>query len=150
MIKEVIASGKDLAEAQENARLALGAGPLDDVQYDVVYLGKKGFLGFMSKPAQVRAYIETNDGEDSNSEKRRRPSRDKRQNRQKGNSNKNENRKEIKKEKTHESAKAPIVTQESNLKFDTIRRNSIVCVSKRSTRVNFLTVCPFTSPFFCA
>ena len=118
MIKEVIASGKDLAEAQENARLALGAGPLDDVQYDVVYLGKKGFLGFMSKPAQVRAYIETNDGEDSNSEKRRRPSRDKRQNRQKGNSNKNENRKEIKKEKTHESAKAPIVTQESNLKFE--------------------------------
>ena len=30
MLKETIATGKDILEAQENARAALGAGPLDD------------------------------------------------------------------------------------------------------------------------
>ena len=64
MRKEVIGAGKDVTEAQENARIALGAGPLDDIQYEVIYAGKKGFLGFMSKPAQVKAYIETPDKEE--------------------------------------------------------------------------------------
>ena len=73
MIKEIIATGKDVIEAQENARQLLGANELDDVQFQIIYVGRKGFMGFGSKPAQVRAYIEIPDKE----EKRRRPERKK-------------------------------------------------------------------------
>ena len=58
MIKEIIATGKDVAEAQANARQLLGASELDDVKFEVMYLGRKGFMGFGTKPAQVKAYIE--------------------------------------------------------------------------------------------
>lgn len=59
MIKEIVASGKDIVEAKENARLALGAGPLDDVNFEIVHAGSKGIFGIIGvKPAQVRAYIE--------------------------------------------------------------------------------------------
>ena len=71
MIKEIIATGKDVAEAQANARQLLGASELDDVNFEIIYLGRKGFMGFGSKPAQVRAYIELPDKE----ERRRRPER---------------------------------------------------------------------------
>ncbi len=73
MIKEIIATGKDVIEAQANARQLLGASELDDVQFQIIYVGRKGFMGFGSKPAQVRAYIEIPDKE----EKRRRPERKK-------------------------------------------------------------------------
>ena len=73
MIKEIIATGKDVAEAQANARQLLGASELDDVNFEIIYLGRKGFMGFGSKPAQVRAYIEIPDKED----RRRRPERKK-------------------------------------------------------------------------
>ena len=91
MIKEVIATGKDVLEAQENARLALGAGPLDDVQYDVIYAGKKGFLGFMSKPAQVRAYIESAEKGENAAPEKRRERREKRKDRPKSNNNQHKN-----------------------------------------------------------
>ncbi len=68
MIKEIIATGKDVAEAQDTARKLLGAGELDDVKFEIIYMGRKGFMGFGSKPAQVRAYIELPEKE----EKRRR------------------------------------------------------------------------------
>ena len=58
MIKEIIATGQDVAEAQANARQLLGASELDDVKFEIIYLGRKGFMGFGSKPAQVKAYIE--------------------------------------------------------------------------------------------
>ena len=108
MRKEVIASGKDVTEAQENARAALGAGPLDDVQYEVVYAGKKGFLGFMSKPAQVKAYIELGDKDDSASGERRRERPQRRDRRQKnqGNNQRNESRKP-KAENAPKTAEAP-------------------------------------------
>ena len=62
MIKEVIASGKDFEEAKENARAALGAGELDDVQFEILQLGSRGIFGIIGvKPAQVRAYIELPD-----------------------------------------------------------------------------------------
>ena len=95
MKKEVIASGKDVTEAQENARAALGAGPLDDVQYEVIYAGKKGFLGFMSKPAQVKAYIESPEKEEKAHGERRRDRQQKRDRRPKNQNNqqKNENKK---------------------------------------------------------
>ena len=62
MIKEIIASGKDIIEAKENARAALGAGPLDDVNFEVIHAGSRGIFGIIGvKPAQVRAFIEMPD-----------------------------------------------------------------------------------------
>ena len=62
MIKEIIASGKDIIEAKENARAALGAGPLDDVNFEIIHAGSKGIFGIIGvKPAQVRAFIEIPD-----------------------------------------------------------------------------------------
>ena len=119
MKKEVIASGKDVTEAQENARAALGAGPLDDVQYEVIYAGKKGFLGFMSKPAQVRAYIESPEKEEKVGGERRRDRqhrRDRRNSNQNGNQ-KNENKKP-KAEKTEKAEKNAEVIPDCNLKLE--------------------------------
>ena len=62
MIKEIIASGKDIIEAKENARAALGVGPLDDVNFEVIHAGSRGIFGIIGvKPAQVRAFIELPD-----------------------------------------------------------------------------------------
>ena len=62
MIKEIIASGKDIIEAKENARAALGAGPLDDVNFEIIHAGSRGIFGIIGvKPAQVRAFIEIPD-----------------------------------------------------------------------------------------
>ena len=75
MIKEIIATGTDVQEAQATARQLLGASELDDVKFEILYLGRKGFMGFGAKPAQVRAYIEIPDKE----ERRRRPERQKKE-----------------------------------------------------------------------
>ncbi len=65
MIKEVLATGKDVSEAKENARAALGAGELDDVKFEIVHMGSKGIFGIIGvKPAQVKAYIEIPDREE--------------------------------------------------------------------------------------
>ena len=58
MIKEITATGKDLAVAKENAVAALGAGPNDDVNFEILDLGTKGIFGIGARPAKVRAYIE--------------------------------------------------------------------------------------------
>lgn len=72
MKKEIIASGKDITEAKENARLALGAGELDDVTFEIIDLGSKGILfGIGAKPAKVKASMEIPDAEP------RRPRREK-------------------------------------------------------------------------
>lgn len=56
MIKEITAFGKDVAEAKENARAALGAGPLDDVTFEVLHAGSRGIFGIIGvKQAQVKA-----------------------------------------------------------------------------------------------
>ena len=73
MIKEIIATGKTVQEAYATARQLLGAGELDDVKFEVLYYGKKGFMGFGAKDAQVKASIEIPDKE----ERRRRPERKK-------------------------------------------------------------------------
>ena len=73
MIKEITAAGKDILEAKDNARAALGAGELDDVQFEIIDAGTKGFFGFMSRPAKVRAYIELPDAQP----RRERPRREK-------------------------------------------------------------------------
>ena len=62
MIKEVTAAGKSILEAQENARAALGAGELEDVQFEIIDAGSKGIFGIIgTRPAKVRAYIELPD-----------------------------------------------------------------------------------------
>lgn len=64
MKKEVTASGKDLAEAQQNARLALGAGELDDVTFETIDLGSRGIFGIIGvRPAKVKASMEVADAE---------------------------------------------------------------------------------------
>lgn len=60
MLKEITASGATIEEAKENARAALGAGPLDDVNFEIVELGSRGIFGlFGVKPAKVKATMET-------------------------------------------------------------------------------------------
>ena len=62
MLKEVIAIGKDVTEAQENARIALGAGPLDDVKFEILHMGSRGIFGIIGvKNAQVKASMEIPD-----------------------------------------------------------------------------------------
>ena len=61
MVKEITAVGKDILEAKENARAALGVGELEDVQFEIIDAGTKGFFGFMARPAKVRAFIEIPD-----------------------------------------------------------------------------------------
>lgn len=61
MIKEVEAIGKDITEAKENARMALGADELADVKYEILHAGSKGLLGFFTKPARVKASMEIPD-----------------------------------------------------------------------------------------
>ena len=58
MIKEITATGKDIVEATENAKAALGAGPLDDVKIEIVHAGSRGIFGIIGvKPAMVKASI---------------------------------------------------------------------------------------------
>ena len=76
MLKEIIATGKDITLAKENARAALGAGPLDDVNFEIIDLGSRGFLGFMAKPAKVKATIEVPDVHEPR-QKKERPVREK-------------------------------------------------------------------------
>ena len=77
MIKEVTATGKDIVEAQENARAALGADVLDDVKFEILHAGSKGIFGIIGvKPAQVRAYIEL---PDTREKRRERPKKERRE-----------------------------------------------------------------------
>ena len=105
MIKEVTAVGKDILEAQENARVALGADELADVQFEIVDAGSKGIFGIIGvRPAKVRAYVELPDTH----EKRRRNDRPKKE-RTGGESKKNEkreNQQKPKKEKKQPEKKA--------------------------------------------
>ena len=92
MIKEIIATGKDIVEAKENARAALGAGPLDDVNFEVLHAGSKGIFGIIGvKPAQVRAYMELPDTEERHRKKSDKPRRE-----NNNNNNQKENRPEKK------------------------------------------------------
>ena len=62
MIKEAVGFGDTLEEAREDALLALGASPEDDVQFDVIERPKKKVLGmFGGSRAKVRVFIELPD-----------------------------------------------------------------------------------------
>ena len=114
MIKEIVASGKTITEAQENARAALGVGPLDDVEvkFEVLHAGSKGIFGIIGvKPAQVKAYIEI---PDSNEEriKKQKPRRERNENSvaadtEKPKSDKNRRKKNKKKESDKKAPATP-------------------------------------------
>ena len=77
MIKEIIATGKDVVEAKENARAALGAGPLDDVNFEILHAGSRGIFGIIGvKPAQVKAFMEISDPEERHRRKSEKPRRE--------------------------------------------------------------------------
>ncbi len=119
MIKEVIAKGKDVVEAKENARAALGAGPLDDVNFEIIHAGSKGIFGIIGvKLAQVRAYIELPDQKDSG-KRHDRPKK----NRHEGNRpqhNHNKKNSAPKEEKPEVKSEAPksVAIPECELKFE--------------------------------
>ena len=93
MIKEIIASGKDIIEAKENARAALGAGPLDDVNFEIIHAGSKGIFGIIGvKPAQVKAFIEIPDPVERR-QRREKPNKEKQQGGEKKSNNHNNNNK---------------------------------------------------------
>ena len=118
MIKEITAVGKDIIEAKDNARIALGAGELDDVQFEIIDGGTKGILGLFSRPAKVRAFIEVPEVK----EKRERPrhaKKDKPQGENKPEKKEN-NQPKQKKQKAEKKASAPKsdVIPEENLKME--------------------------------
>ncbi len=108
MLKEITAVGKDILEAKENARTALGAGELEDVQFEILDGGTKGIFGLFARPAKVRAYIELPDHDEKRREHRSRPERkNDSQNNQKKNNNNNQKKPEKKKPEAAEAASAP-------------------------------------------
>ena len=118
MIKEITAVGKDIIEAKDNARIALGAGELDDVQFEIIDGGTKGILGLFSRPAKVRAFIELPESK----EKRERPrhaKKDKPQGENKPEKKEN-NQPKQKKQKSEKKSSAPKsdVIPEENLKME--------------------------------
>ena len=120
MLKEIIATGKDVVEAKENARAALGAGPLDDVNFEILHAGSKGIFGIIGvKPAQVKAFMEIPDAEERHRRKSEKPRRE-RDTAQ--NSEKNHEKKQKKREKNDapkaEKQPKPAATPETELKME--------------------------------
>ena len=117
MIKEIIATGKDVVEAKENARAALGAGVLDDVNFEILHAGSKGIFGIIGvKPAQVRAYIELPDPEERHRRKSERPRRENNntapaEKKQKNKNNNNNNKKKKEAPKKEEAAKSKVIPE---------------------------------------
>ncbi len=108
MIKEITAVGKDIFEAKENAKVALGAGELDDVQFEVLDSGSKGIFGIIGvRPAKVRAFIELPDAPEK--KHRDRPRREKPQGEKKGEKRENNNqpKPKVKKPEKKEEKKQP-------------------------------------------
>ena len=104
MIKEVTAVGKDILEAKENARVALGAGELDDVQFEIIDAGSKGIFGIIGvRSAKVRAFIELPDVH----EKRQRSEKPKKEKAQPQQDNNKKNEKNEKRENQKPKAKKP-------------------------------------------
>ena len=123
MLKEIIASGKDVSEAKENARALLGAGELDDVQFEIIHAGSKGIFGIIGvKPAQVRAFIELPE----KAEKKPRPERSRdRRSGSKGGERPAQQQKPERKEKPEAKPAAPKKEKESKPKSVVIPENEL-------------------------
>ena len=62
MKREIIAQGKDVAEAKQNAALALGVSETDEVFYEVIDGGSRGIFGLIGvRAAKVKASVEVPD-----------------------------------------------------------------------------------------
>ena len=122
MIKEIIATGKDIVEAQENARAALGAGPLDDVNFEVLHAGSKGIFGIIGvKPAQVKASMEIPDAPEKRqrrSEKHNRDAKPEGERRDNGKKKNKSNNAPKKKEETKQERPVSQVIPETELKLE--------------------------------
>ena len=123
MIKEIIASGKDIIEAKENARAALGAGPLDDVNFEIIHSGSRGIFGIIGvKPAQVRAYIELPDHEEKRQKRHDRPKKEhKSEERKNHNSNKPKAKPEKKKDEPAKEIERVIPDEELKLELREVK-----------------------------
>ena len=118
MIKEVTAVGKDILEAKENARVALGAGELDDVQFEIVDAGSKGIFGIIGvRLAKVRAFIELPDTQERKP-RGERPRREKPQGEKKPQNNQKKNKKQDKKFEEKKSQPKSEVIPEVELKME--------------------------------
>ena len=122
MIKEVTAVGKDILEAKENARVALGAGELDDVQFEIVDAGSKGIFGIIGvRPAKVRAFVELPDTAERKP-RHERPHREKPQGekkpQQKKENQQNKNKKPEKRTEEKKSQPKSEVIPETELKME--------------------------------
>ena len=112
MIKEIIATGKDIIEAKENARAALGASPLDDVNFEIIHSGSRGIFGIIGvKPAQVRAYIEIPDSEEKRAKRHDRPKKERRPEQKKKSHEKKHEERRPEEKKTVEAPKAAAVPE---------------------------------------
>ncbi len=118
MIKEITAVGKDIIEAKDNARIALGAGELDDVQFEIIDGGTKGILGLFARPAKVRAFIELPEVKEKR-ERNRHAKKDKPQGEKKPEKKENQQPKQ-KKQKSEKKPQAPKsdVIPEEELKME--------------------------------
>ncbi len=119
MIKEIKATGKDILEAKENARAALGVGELDDVQFEIIDGGTKGILGLFSRPAMVRAFIELPDAPERRHKKEKKPENKNNQSNNQ-NLNKRKNKPERKKPEGEAAPAQPKsdVIREADLKME--------------------------------
>ncbi len=122
MIKEIVASGKDLNEARENARLALGAGELDDVTYTIIDRGSKGIFGIIGvKPVKVKATMEIADSEPRREVRRNDRRGENRGERRERKPRENATKTEKKNERRaprRETAPKPAAVPETDLKFE--------------------------------
>ena len=119
MIKEIIAQGKDVVEAKENARAALGAGPLDDVNFEILHAGSRGIFGIIGvKPAQVRAYMELPDPEERHRRKAEKPRRENKGDGEKRPEKKQKNKNNQKKKEETAKKEKDTVIPETDLKLE--------------------------------
>ena len=108
MIKEIIATGKDIIEAKENARAALGADPLAEVNFEIIHSGSKGIFGIIGvKPAQVRAYIELPDADERPKKRHDRPKKQQNQHRDEKKSQQKKDKSKAEKKPAPETAAEP-------------------------------------------
>jgi spoIIIJ-associated protein len=73
MIKEFTATGKTIEEATQLAKLGLAAPLTADVKTEVIQMPKKGFLGFGSKPAEVK--VSYDDGKSEKKAPKKKPAK---------------------------------------------------------------------------
>ena len=123
MIKEVIASGKNITEAQENARAALGVDILDDVNFELIQAPSRGIFGIIGvKPAKVRAYIEIPDPvERAPKQRHERPKSEKREHTANNNKKKNDApkaQKNIEKSEAKKDEPKPAAIPDAELKLE--------------------------------